>query len=50
MQVEFVIQHEYWKFEDNMDILNVTPKGQNMDTYDQYYIHKFNKEAWVINK
>lgn len=45
MQLQFVIEHEYWKSEENLDILHVTPNRENMDTYDQYYTHKFNKEG-----
>jgi hypothetical protein len=33
-----------------MDILHVTPNGQNMDTYDQYYMQKISKKAWVIKE
>jgi hypothetical protein len=43
------MQHEHGKPEDPMGVLKITPKGRDMDTREQLYIHRLNEKKKKIN-
>jgi hypothetical protein len=42
--------HENGKTEDNMDILKITPKGRDTNTWDHFVIYIFSKEGLGVNE